>query len=68
MPQKETVHIINDPVRVLENAFFSCPLCDDKLEVRISKKEKPYMVCDVCGMQMFVRTKTGIVRLSERLI
>ena len=48
---------------------FPCPVCKDPLDVRESKKEKPYVVCDSCGVQMFVRNRAGIGafnRLVER--
>jgi transcription elongation factor Elf1 len=48
---------------------FPCPLCGRGLEVRESKKQKPYVVCDPCGVQLFVRSQEGISafnRLIER--
>ena len=48
---------------------FPCPVCAARLEVRTSKKDKPYVVCDPCGVQMFVRSRSGIekfVALVER--
>jgi len=44
---------------------FPCPICVGALEVRESKKDKPYVVCDACGVQMFVRNETGIRRLEQ---
>ena len=44
----------------------ACVLCQSPLEIRNSKKDKPYVCCDDCGMQMFVRSEKGIKRL-ERL-
>lgn len=46
-------------------AAFPCPLCLVPLRVRSSKKGKPYVVCDACGVQMFVRAKPGIARLAS---
>lgn len=43
---------------------FPCPLCGSGLEVRESKKQKPYVVCDSCGVQMFVRAGSGIERFE----
>ncbi len=31
-----------------------CLICGNEVEVRLSKKNKPYLVCD-CGVQVFVR-------------
>lgn len=45
--------------------MFPCPLCTIGLEVRESKKEKPYVVCDSCGVQLFVRLPQGISRFRE---
>jgi len=45
--------------------MFRCPLCQRSLEIRETKKEKPYLTCDHCGLQMFVRYRKGIQRLEE---
>ncbi len=29
---------------------FPCPVCTDPREVRLTKKDKPYIVCDPCGV------------------
>lgn len=42
-----------------------CFLCERKLEQRTSKNGKPYFVCDSCGIQLFVRRKQGIEKLSK---
>jgi len=47
--------------------LFPCCICAKPLEVRMTKKGKPYMICNPCGMQMFVRVDTGI-RLFDALI
>jgi len=45
--------------------LFPCSLCGEGLEVKESKRGKPYVVCNGCGMQMFVRTQEGIRKLEE---
>src|SRR2546430_10895565 len=45
--------------------FLPCLLCGNKLEKRTDKNEKPYFVCDPCGIQLFVRRKQGIERLDK---
>jgi predicted RNA-binding Zn-ribbon protein involved in translation (DUF1610 family) len=40
--------------------IFPCPICGQPREIRITKKEKPYFVCDSCGVQVFVRGAQGI--------
>ncbi len=45
----------------------NCFLCQRLLEVRTSKKNKPYLVCDDCGIQVFLRVEKGMKRL-ERLL
>ena len=45
--------------------FLPCFLCGGKLEKRITKNDKPYFVCDPCGVQLFVRGKQGIERLDK---
>ena len=49
--------------------MFPCPVCTDPREVRLTKKDKPYITCDPCGIQVFVRGPAGIAafdRLVER--
>lgn len=43
---------------------FPCPLCADALELRKSRANKPYSVCDSCGIQIFFRGKVAISRLQ----
>lgn len=45
--------------------YFECPLCGRALDVRLSKKGKPYVTCDQCSLQMFVRGPAGITRFGE---
>ena len=47
--------------------FLPCFLCGQKLEKRSDKHSKPYFVCDLCGIQLFVRRKHGIDRLDALL-
>jgi predicted RNA-binding Zn-ribbon protein involved in translation (DUF1610 family) len=46
---------------------FPCPLCGQALDVRQSKKKKPYVICDPCGVQLFIRSRAGI-EYFERLM
>jgi predicted RNA-binding Zn-ribbon protein involved in translation (DUF1610 family) len=46
---------------------FPCPLCGEGLDIRESKKRKPYVVCNACGVQLFVRNEAGMRRF-EKLI
>ena len=48
-------------------ARFPCPLCGQGLDVRQTKKKKPYVICDSCGVQLFVRSKAGM-RSFEQLV
>ena len=48
--------------------YFPCPICRGLLPVRTDRKGKPYVHCDrPCGLQMFVRGREGIQRLSALL-
>src|SRR5438445_4516748 len=49
----------------LSKRRFPCPICRAVLDVRDSKKEKPYVLCDPCGMQMFIRGPAGIAKLDS---
>lgn len=46
---------------------FPCCICEVPLDVRKTKNGKPYVICDPCGMQMFVRNRDGIGKF-EKLI
>lgn len=46
--------------------FFDCPLCGRPLDVRMSKKGKPYVTCGDCSLQMFVRGPAGVERFDQR--
>ena len=46
---------------------FPCPLCRRALPVRMSQKQKPYCVCNECGIQLFFRGRSGIKRLQTLL-
>ena len=48
-----------------EGYYFSCPVCEETLKIRFSKKNKPYCICDDCGVQLFVRGKKGIEKLNK---
>lgn len=53
----------------ITNERFPCPVCMQPLEVRVTKKDKPYVTCDPCGVQLFIRGAAGIAefkRLIER--
>lgn len=45
--------------------FVPCPLCLTRLDVRQSKKRRPYLCCDACGMQMFIRNQAGSRNLDQ---
>ena len=49
------------------NAMFPCPVCTQAREVRITKKDKPYLICDPCGVQIFVRGPAGIEEFHRLL-
>lgn len=49
----------------LRKRFFPCPICGDALDVRLTKKSKPYVVCHGCGVQLFVRAQPGIEKFDK---
>ncbi len=46
---------------------FPCPLCGTHLDLRESRANKPYCVCNACGVQIFFRGRQGISRLRAIL-
>jgi len=47
--------------------LFPCPVCGDLREVRTTKKGKPYLHCDPCMVQVFVRGEMGIRQFEQLL-
>jgi predicted RNA-binding Zn-ribbon protein involved in translation (DUF1610 family) len=54
-------------VAVKGEPMFPCPVCTQAREVRVTKKDKPYLVCDPCGVQVFVRGTAGIEEFRRLL-
>lgn len=50
-----------------DNREIPCFLCGEILRVKLSKSEKPYFICQQCGLQAFVRYTPGIKRLTRLL-
>ncbi len=46
---------------------FPCPVCARPLDVRQSTKDKPYLVCDPCGVQLFIRGPAGVDEFKRLL-
>ena len=46
---------------------FPCPICMKPREVRTTKKSKPYLTCDPCGVQLFIRGPAGIEEFHRLL-
>ena len=41
-----------------------CFLCSGQLQIRLTKKNRPYWICNDCGTQVFIRGDKGIARLK----
>jgi len=48
----------------METKLIPCFLCGEEIEIKNSKKGKPYFICDPCGLQAFIRRDKGIERLK----
>ena len=46
---------------------FPCPVCGVPQEVRSSKKDKPYITCNGCGVQVFIRGREGVQEFKKLL-
>lgn len=42
-----------------------CFLCGDFQKIKLTKNNKPYFICDTCGIQAFIRKTDGINRLTD---
>ena len=45
--------------------FLPCILCGKQLDQRTDKNNKPYFICNPCGMQIFIRRELGIQKLEQ---
>ena len=60
------VTLENKSERIIKDRYyFPCPVCNKMLLVKITKKNKPYCICNVCGVQVFVRGKKGIEKFNR---
>ena len=46
---------------------FPCPVCGVPQEVRSSKKDKPYIACNSCGVLVFVRRRDSVREFRKLL-
>ncbi len=46
---------------------FPCPVCLTACGVRMTIKRKPYIICDPCGVQLFVRGPAGITAFNQSI-
>ena len=42
-----------------------CFLCKRNLDIRFSKKDRPYTVCTECQTQTFIRRRQGLKKLGS---
>lgn len=42
-----------------------CFLCGDFQKLLLTKNNKPYFICNTCGIQAFIRKTEGITRLED---
>jgi transcription elongation factor Elf1 len=50
-----------------DKRMFPCPVCTQPREVRVTKKDKPYLICDPCGVQVFIRGSAGVEEFNRLL-
>ncbi len=48
--------------------YFPCPVCQEIREVEYTKKSKPYLKCNNCFVQLFVRGKEGIKKFKHLIL
>lgn len=64
MEQKEKKEINEEEkLNIPEN--IPCFLCGDFQKLLLSKNNKPYFICNICGVQAFIRKEDGILRLKD---
>lgn len=50
------------------NLTIPCFLCGKPSKVKKTKTNKPYFICDDCGLQSFIRYKAGIRKFRRLLL
>jgi|HubBroStandDraft_2_1064218.scaffolds.fasta_scaffold325275_2 hypothetical protein len=55
----------NQTITCENTALIPCFLCGNGLEIRTSVRNKPYLICDWCGVQTFIRGQRGIKSFYE---
>ena len=45
--------------------YFPCPTCFEMREIKYTIKTKPYLTCNDCGVQLFIRGKEGIKKFKN---
>jgi hypothetical protein len=60
-----TLGQIPEALKALQGKELPCILCGEGLPILFTKRNKPYCVCNKCGIQLFFRGKPGIVRLRS---
>jgi len=58
---------VNSMAALNGKSMFPCPVCTQAREVRVTKKDKPYLICDPCGVQVFIRGPAGIQEFKRLL-
>ena len=49
------------------NWLIECWLCNSPIPVKFTKKDKVYLICDNCGMQIFIRYKKSEELLISKI-
>ena len=57
----------NVTLRAPGEGCFPCPTCKRLRRLQVTKKGKPYLTCNDCGVQVFFRGRDGIRRLQGML-
>lgn len=55
-------------IMVRQSRYFRCPACGELREVQEARAAKPYLRCDDCGVQLWVRSPAGVWRFARRLL
>lgn len=50
---------------ILQGKSLECFLCGGRVEIKLSKKNRPYFHCLDCYLQCFIRGDHGIKRLTK---
>lgn len=52
----------------MKKLFILCPLCSESIELKKSRKGKPYAACKACELMLFINGERGLQHLKSKIL